>query len=165
MADLRCQVFGLVVNAHQPVRMKPVVFSARIADALKNEIDDEPAIDWNKGSIETDVHTINGDHPNMTALRKVMSESLGVLRNKQGMQDALLTILALEETSHSKRFTNVITTAKMIAVCALNRLESRGGHARTDMPDEDPSWKRRTLLTLEQAEAIIPELMKDYVES
>ena len=144
--------------------LEAVVFSARIADELKTEISDAPVKDWNKGSIETDEHTINSDHPNMTALRKVMSQHLGVLRDEQGMRDALLTILALQEQSHSKRFDNVVTTAKMIAICALNRLESRGGHARTDYPDEDPTWKRRTLLTLEQAEAIIPDLMKDYAE-
>lgn len=145
--------------------LEAVVFSARIADALKTEISDEPVEDWYKGSIETDEHTINADHPNMTALRKVMSQHLGVLRDEQGMRDALLTILALQQQSHSRRFDNVITTAKMIAICALNRLESRGGHARTDYPDEDPAWKRRTLLTLEQAEAIIPELMQNYVEN
>ena len=59
--------------------LEAVVFSARIADALKTEISDEPVADWNKGSIETDEHTINSDHPNMTALRKVMSQHLGVL--------------------------------------------------------------------------------------
>lgn len=145
--------------------LEAVVFSARIADALKEEISDEAATDWSQGSIETDEHTINADHPNMTALRKVMSENLGVLRDEEGMRDALLTILALEQQSHSKRFDNVITTAKMIAVCALNRLESRGGHARIDYPNEDSTWKRRTLLTLDQANAIIPDLMKDYVEN
>ncbi len=145
--------------------LEAVVFSARIADALKTEISDEPVEDWNKGSIETDEHTINSDHPNMTALRKVMSEHLGVLRDEKGMREALLTILALEQQSHSRRFDNVVTTAKMIAICALNRLESRGGHARIDFPNENPAWKRRTLLTLEQAQAIIPDLMKDYVEN
>ncbi len=145
--------------------LEAVVFSARIADALKHEISAEPSNDWSKGSIETDEHTINADHPNMTRLRKVMSKHLGVLRDEDGMSEALKTILELEEQSHSARFTNVVTTAKLIAVSALNRLESRGGHARTDFPDEDTAWKRRTLLTLAQAEATIPDLINDYIEN
>ena len=55
---------------------------------------------------------------------------------------------------------NVITTAKLIAVCALNRTESRGGHFRTDYPEEHADWKRRTLVTLDQANAIIPDLLE-----
>jgi L-aspartate oxidase len=58
------------------------------------------------------------------------------------------------------RFDNVITTAKLIAVAALNRLESRGGHFRTDFPAEEADWKRRTILTLDQANAIIPDLLE-----
>ncbi len=145
--------------------LEAVVFSARIADALKTEISAEPSNGWSKGSIETDEHTINADHPNMTRLRKVMSKHLGVLRDEAGMSEALRTILELEEQSHSQRFTNVVTTAKLIAVSALNRLESRGGHARTDYPDEDPAWKRRTLLTLAQAEATIPDLINEHAEN
>jgi L-aspartate oxidase len=68
----------------------------------------------------------------MVALRQTMSAHLGVLRNGEGMREALRTILHLARESHSVRFDNVITTAKLIAVCALNRTESRGGHFRTD---------------------------------
>jgi len=139
--------------------LEAVVFSGRIADALRvSNAADAPA-GWRDGSVETDEHPIAADHPNMTKLRRTMSAQLGVLRDAEGMSSALKTIMELEENSHSNRFDNVIATAKMIAVCAMNRLESRGGHARTDLPDENPAWKRRTLLTLEQAEATIKDLL------
>ncbi|MDF1607742.1 L-aspartate oxidase [Hoeflea sp. YIM 152468] len=141
--------------------LEAVVFSARIAEALKAEIGPDAPATWQDGSVTTTEYLTENDHPNMVALRQVMSAHLGVLRDGAGMREALDTILQLARDSHSVRFDNVITTAKLIAVCALNRIESRGGHFRTDYPEEQAEWKRRTLLTLEQADAIIPDLLED----
>ena len=140
--------------------LEAVVFSARIAEALKAEIKPDAPERWQDGSVTTTEYLTENDHPNMTALRKTMSANLGVLRDGAGMREALRTILHLARESHSTRFDNVITTAKLIAVCALNRTESRGGHFRTDYPEEQADWKRRTLVTLDQANAIIPELLE-----
>lgn len=141
--------------------LEAVVFSDRIARALRQEVSFDAPQDWRDGSVETDEHLAETDHPNMTLLRKTMSANLGVLRDAEGMREALRTIIALEAQSHSVRFDNVVTTAKLIAVCALNREESRGGHFRTDFPEESAAWKRRTLVTLAQAEAAIPQLLEN----
>ncbi|PWV98772.1 L-aspartate oxidase [Hoeflea marina] len=140
--------------------LEAVVFSARIARTLKDEFAIDAPADWQAGSVETEEHLTENDHPNMVTLRETMSANLGVLRDGDGMREALLTILKLQRDSHSVRFDNVIATAKLIAVCALNRTESRGGHFRTDYPEESPAWKRRTLLTLDQADAILPQLLR-----
>jgi len=140
--------------------LEAVVFSARIAETLKARIKPDAPADWQDGSVTTSEYLTENDHPNMVALRKTMSANLGVLRDGEGMRKALGTILHLARESHSVRFDNVITTAKLIAVCALNRTESRGGHFRTDYPEENADWKRRTLVTLEQAHAIIPALLE-----
>lgn len=140
--------------------LEAVVFSARIAEALKGEIEVDAPAKWQNGSVTTTEYITENDHPNMVALRQVMSAHLGVLRDGEGMREALHAILHLARESHSVRFDNVITTAKLIAVCALNRTESCGGHFRTDYPEEQAAWKRRTLLTLEQAHAIIPDLLE-----
>ncbi|MDZ7823293.1 MAG: L-aspartate oxidase [Ahrensia sp.] len=140
--------------------LEAVVFSARIADALKAEVSFDAPADWQQGSVETDEHITEAVHPNMAALRETMSANMGVLRDREGMLQALLKILELEVASHSLRFTNVVTTAKLMCIAALNREESRGGHARTDFPEASNKWKRRTMLTLEQAQQIIPELYK-----
>lgn len=140
--------------------LEAVVFSARIALRLGTEMSGVAPANWQDGSVSSASHLAENDHPNMVALRKTMSANLGVLRDGDGMREALRTILELARNSHSTRFDNVITTAKLIAVSALNRLESRGGHFRTDFPEESPDWKRRTLLTLEQANAIVPDLLE-----
>ncbi|WP_422370774.1 L-aspartate oxidase [Hoeflea sp.] len=140
--------------------LEAVVFAARIALRLGSEMTGSAPANWQEGSVSSASHLAENDHPNMAALRRTMSPNLGVLRDGDGMRDALRTILDLARNSHSARFDNVITTAKLIAVAALNRLESRGGHFRTDFPEESPDWKRRTLLTLEQANAIVPDLLE-----
>lgn len=140
--------------------LEAVVFAARIAGRLGAEMSGQAPHGWQDGSVNSSEYLTENDHPNMVALRQTMSAHLGVLRDGEGMRQALATILHLARESHSVRFDNVITTAKLIAVSALNRLESRGGHFRTDYPDESPDWKRRTILTLDQANAVIPDLLE-----
>lgn len=140
--------------------LEAVVFSSRVAAALGGEtLADAPA-NWSKGSKDSGRIEPRPDSEPMKLLRKTMSAHLGVLRDGEGMRNALRTIMELERDANTERFLNVLATAKLVAVCALNRTESRGGHFRTDYPNEDPAWKRRTFVTLEQAEATIPALLE-----
>ena len=140
--------------------LEAVVFSSRVAAALGGEDLSDASPDWSKGSKDSGRIEPRPDSEPMKLLRKTMSAHLGVLRDGEGMKTALRTIIELEREANTERFHNVLATAKLVAVCALNRIESRGGHFRTDYPNEDPAWKRRTFVTLEQAEATIPELLE-----
>jgi len=40
--------------------------------------------------------------------------------------------------------------------CALRREESRGAHYRTDYPAADPTWQRRSFVTLDDLERGAP---------
>ena len=139
--------------------LEAVVFSARIANILSQSSAEKYPVDWKAGSVESDEHPEPVDHPNMTALRKTMSNKFGVLRDKAEMHAGLLNILDIEKKSHSHRFDNTLTVAKMVAISALNRLESRGAHARLDYPNPDANWKRRSLITLEQANAVSKDFL------
>ncbi|MFZ2102272.1 MAG: L-aspartate oxidase, partial [Oricola sp.] len=141
--------------------LEAVVFSARIAEALAREpLADAPA-DWSEGSRESGRLQPRPDSDQMKRLRHEMSAHLGVLREGKGMRDALRTIMDLEREADTERFHNVLTAAKLITVCALLRKESRGGHFRTDYPREQEAWRHRTFVTLAEAEAAIPALLKE----
>jgi L-aspartate oxidase len=82
----------------------------------------------------------NGTRPQ----REVMTQGLGVLRHAAGMQQAIAALHPL--AGHD----DAALAALMIAVAALRRRESRGGHFRTDFPVR-AAVAQRTFLTLDDA--------------
>ncbi|WP_204112305.1 L-aspartate oxidase [Shimia biformata] len=85
-------------------------------------------------------------------LRRTMTNHVGVVRDAAGLKLALKTIAGLEEAqSASPSFMNMAATATLIAAAALLREESRGGHFRSDFPQENPDFAHRTRITLQDA--------------
>ena len=73
------------------------------------------------------------DLPNAdrTALRAVMSDDVGVIRDEAGLTRALDRIAQLQRETPGAA---ALTAARLIASAALDRRESRGGHYRSDFP-------------------------------
>lgn len=91
----------------------------------------------------------------LQALRRTMTDRVGVLRDEAGLKAALAEIAALETAeAASITFRNMCATATLIAACALERRESRGGHYRTDFPAPDPKQAHRSRMTLAVARGI-----------
>lgn len=95
-----------------------------------------------------------GDSEALTALRAIMSRHVGVVRGESGLVEALRQMRRLDSAGAPARQRNAFAAARLIAAAALARQESRGGHFREDFPDAKPAWKRRTFMTLAQADAI-----------
>jgi L-aspartate oxidase len=89
----------------------------------------------------------------LSDLRRIMTAHAGVERDAAGLTHALVAIARIERQSRgtSRGFLNMLSTATLIAAAALQRRESRGGHARADYPDTDPAQARQTRITLDQA--------------
>ena len=87
-----------------------------------------------------------------------MSAHAGVIRNEEGLKTLIRDVVRLERERPRIRFSNIAATAKLIAVGALQRLESRGAQTRSDFPATDPAWQRRTYLTLREADRIAVEI-------
>jgi len=102
---------------------------------------------------------VDTDKTKMAKLRAAMAKWVGVSRNEQGLKEAIRTIAGLEENNTSARFLNCLTTAKFIAVSALLREESRGGHRRSDFPEEQSEWQKRTFMTLEKVNEVVAEVV------
>jgi succinate dehydrogenase / fumarate reductase, flavoprotein subunit len=124
----------------------PTAFSREQFDVLKN------------GSGKENVFDIGNE------MKKVMFDDVGVFRTEEGMKNALAKVNELQERfkqvkvqDTGKIFNtellnawemgNLLDMAEVIAVSALNRKESRGGHAREDFPErDDENWLKHTLI-------------------
>ncbi|HUO54394.1 MAG TPA: FAD-binding protein, partial [Rhodoblastus sp.] len=87
-------------------------------------------------------------------VRRIMSRHVGVLRDAEGLREALRALCrlrgrALAEGSADLR--NRAEAALLVTASAYLRHESRGGHFRTDHPQADPALARRSFITLDEA--------------
>ncbi len=103
-------------------------------------------------------------------MKHVMFDHVGIFRTGTGMQQALDKVRELKERfknvrveDHGKVFnTNLLNTwelgnlldlAEVVTVCAINRTESRGAHARDDFPKrDDVNWLKHTLTWVKEGE-------------
>ena len=81
-------------------------------------------------------------------LRQAMSRHAGVVRDGAGLSKLVAEIDALKARYGTGP---VLAAAGLVAQCALERRESRGGHYRSDYPKA--AEPQRTFTTLAEAEA------------
>jgi succinate dehydrogenase / fumarate reductase flavoprotein subunit len=131
--------------AFQPLPADPTEFARQQFDQLSSSQGEERLSDISK------------------EMKRVMFDHVGIFRTGEGMQQALAKVRQLKERfkhvrveDHGKVFnTNLINTwelgnllnlAELVTVCAINRTESRGAHARDDYPKrDDVNWLKHTL--------------------
>ncbi len=87
--------------------------------------------------------------PNPAPLRAVVSAAAGVLRDRAGLLAGIEALLPIARGGGPQADPALV--ALMIAVSALDRRESRGGHFRTDWPEPDPWQAKSWSLTLNDA--------------
>ena len=102
----------------------------------------------------------------VAALRRTMTDLVGVERDADGLRRALARIAALEAEAApaSRAFLNMSTAATLIAAAALLREESRGGHYRTDFPHA-AATAVSTEMTLDRALAVRDAAAKAFLEA
>ena len=97
-------------------------------------------------------------------MKKVMFDKVGIYRTEKGMQEAVEKVRELKERYKDVKVQDtgkifntemlnawelgcMLEIAEVIAECALNRQESRGGHSREDFPNrDDVNWLKHTLV-------------------
>jgi succinate dehydrogenase / fumarate reductase flavoprotein subunit len=96
-------------------------------------------------------------------MKRVMFDDVGIYRTEKGMKSAISKIhkwkkrfihvrvadtgkIFNTELLNAWELGNMLDIAEVVAECALNRRESRGGHSREDYPDrDDKRWLKHTL--------------------
>lgn len=89
-----------------------------------------------------------------SAIRPIVSRSLGLLRNEHELRAAIAALLPLVKTN------DAAAVALVMSVAAFERQESRGSHARTDYRSKNEQ-AQRSFYTFEQAFALAREIAID----
>jgi L-aspartate oxidase len=136
--------------------LEAVVFAGRIAEDLLAQPEHAFDMDRIESFLRSDTGTFEVvAQPHLEQrLRETMSAHCGVLRDGEGLRQAIGIIGAIEQEARDPLLRNMCMVALLVAAAALIRQESRGGHFRTDFPQSDPAQARRSRLTLREARLI-----------
>ncbi|MFC5068401.1 L-aspartate oxidase [Flaviflagellibacter deserti] len=145
--------------------LEAIVFAARIADDVNGEIVPS-SVSPADGDATAVAALLAPDTPAMMELRRIMSRQVGVLRDADGIASALAHLRAIDrDRAAPQALRRMAIAGLLVASPAWARHESRGGHARTDYPDANPSLQHRTILTLDKARAIADEAAQHVIEA
>lgn len=118
--------------------LEAVAFGRHVADDIAGVEEVEP-----KSCIQQPIATTTlSDQNTKNQIRAIMSNNVGVRRDKAGLENAITQLSPL--AAHS----DMALVGLMIAMTALRRDESRGAQARTDFPEPSEAWKHRQTITL-----------------
>jgi L-aspartate oxidase len=135
--------------------LEAVVYAARIAEDIAGCANPSPArlpealVTPRNAAIDATVEK---------KLRALMSSHVGVIRDSDGLAEAVRSFAALERDTTSVTLRNMATTALLVAASAFTRHESRGAHFRSDYPTEVPALAQRTMTTLAAAREVAQSL-------
>jgi succinate dehydrogenase / fumarate reductase flavoprotein subunit len=95
-------------------------------------------------------------------LQQTMNDLVGIIRREQEVKDALAALEKFKERAktlsvpgeraynpgwhYAQDLRNMLLVAECVAMAALEREESRGGHTREDHPGMSPEWRKVNLI-------------------
>jgi succinate dehydrogenase / fumarate reductase flavoprotein subunit len=95
-------------------------------------------------------------------LQQTMNDLVGIIRREQEVKDALAALEKFKERAktlsvpgeraynpgwhYAQDLRNMLLVAECVAMAALERQESRGGHTREDYPEMSPEWRKVNLI-------------------
>ncbi|MDL0434413.1 MULTISPECIES: L-aspartate oxidase [unclassified Niallia] len=123
---------------------------------LANRLNEQPCITsaWKEAASRQHYVT---KLPSRKELQKRTMEAVGIVRTEQKLQDHLFWLESLlrgeKGEEHTTNYTKeeyetyfMVLTAQLITKASLQRTESRGGHYRSDYPQESDSWRKKTII-------------------
>lgn len=148
--------------------LEALVFGARVKDGLAAELDHSAPTQVFVASMDRGAGdrwpVAEGDRESVAEsigrLRRIMWDQVGLVRDEEGMGEALETFERLARRHHplDHGIQNQLLVARLLATAARCRRESRGSHYRQDFPQTSPSWRKRLLVTLRPSASLLPEI-------
>ena len=83
-------------------------------------------------------------------VKRVMWERVGILRDRNSLKRAIREFDQISAANLSTPSRNFVALATLVAHAALWREESRGGHFRTDFPEQDDRWRVHSIQGLDR---------------
>jgi succinate dehydrogenase / fumarate reductase flavoprotein subunit len=119
-------------------------------------------------------------------LQQTMNDLVGIIRREQELKDALTALEKFKEQAknlavpgeraynpgwhYAQDVRNMLLVGECVAMAALEREESRGGHTREDHPEMSPEWRKVNLIltlhgdTIDMVHQPIPVVRQDLLE-
>jgi succinate dehydrogenase / fumarate reductase flavoprotein subunit len=141
----------------------------RVVESLSDHLPELPGDAGKKSFALFSAYLAQTGKDNLEKIREesrgLMTEKVGVFRTQEGLNEAIETLKALKERAQNTALAcsslkmnpelilrweldNLLSISVVTAVCALNRRESRGGHARKDFPERRDDFNYHTLATM-----------------
>jgi L-aspartate oxidase len=129
--------------------LEALVFGARVAEDLQTGLPSRCTAEERRIAGSPPRAGGLGDAELTRAVRRLMWEKAGVVRDEKGLTFAVeeLRRLGGRHPGAVGESRNLLTLGRLLASAALERRESRGGHYRSDFPKADPAWQHRLYLT------------------
>ncbi len=133
--------------------IESLVFGKRVADAVENNINPIPiAEDVLLIPIEKK-DVINNIAEKIKAIKELMWDSAGIIRNERKLKNALEKIISIgipqEDNKKLIELKNLLLVSRLIITASLKRKESRGVHYREDYPKMLKEWEKHIIFRRE----------------
>jgi succinate dehydrogenase / fumarate reductase flavoprotein subunit len=119
-------------------------------------------------------------------LQQTMNDLVGLIRREHEVKQALEELVKFKERAanvavpggraynpgwhYAQDLRNMLLVAECVAMAALERRESRGGHTREDYPEMSPEWRKVNLILTLSGDSVsmtrkpLPEIRPDLLE-
>ena len=134
--------------------LEAVVFAARIAEDIGGLLPLPKTLAWPRSKAKSPLAAAEDASSDVGALRRLMTDDVGVIRSGAGLARALGRLAEIERKAKSAQLRDMAVAALLVAAGAWLRTESRGGHYRSDFPKPDPAQAHRSFTTLDEARAV-----------
>ncbi|RLC70332.1 MAG: L-aspartate oxidase [Chloroflexi bacterium] len=136
--------------------METLVFSRRIVEHIREGAEGSKKAAGECFTLPTrDSSNLAPPPPSLTSLQELMWDNAGIVRYKEGLEKAALTLAAWEARlpkptdRASWELANLILVGRLLVEAALIREESRGAHFRSDFPEPSPEWQKHIVFKKE----------------